>query len=58
MDTRAVIEQAKGVLIARTGCTPDAAFELLVRQSQFENRKLYDVAQALVAANVKARSGV
>jgi hypothetical protein len=58
MDTRAVVEQAKGVLIARTGCSPNAAFELLVRQSQFENRKLHDVAVALVAANVKARSGV
>lgn len=48
MATRAVIEQAKGVLVAQQGCTPDEAFELLVRTSQAGNRKLRDVASALV----------
>ena len=49
LDSRAVIEQAKGVVIARTGCGPDAAFQALVARSQQENRKLRDVAAALVA---------
>ncbi len=46
--SRAEIEQAKGILIARTGCTPDMAFELLVGQSQHENRKVRDIAEELV----------
>lgn len=40
MASRASIEQAKGVIMATTGCTADDAFELLKQQSQSENRKL------------------
>ena len=54
IDGRAAIEQAKGILIATTGCSPDEAFKLLVRQSQHQNRKLRAVAEDLVAS--KARS--
>ena len=52
MQSRAVIEQAKGVLIARHGVTPEAAFELLARRSQHENRKLRSIAEEVVAAAV------
>ena len=55
---RAVIEQAKGVLIARTGCSPDQAFERLVRHSQRANQKLVRVAAAVVGAAVTARAPV
>ena len=48
MESRAVIEQAKGILIASTGCDADEAFHLLVKQSQHENRKLREVAAELV----------
>jgi GAF domain-containing protein len=48
MDSRAVIEQAKGVLMAQHHCTADEAFEMLVKLSQQSNRKLREVAQALV----------
>jgi GAF domain-containing protein len=48
METRAVIEQAKGILMATQRCTPDAAFDLLRRASQRENRKLRDLAQEIV----------
>jgi len=48
MANRAVIEQAKGLIIAARGCTPDEAFELLSRMSQNENRKLRDLAASLV----------
>ena len=48
MSTRAVIEQAKGVLIAQQGVTPDEAFAMLTRASQSSNRKLRDIAQAIV----------
>jgi AmiR/NasT family two-component response regulator len=40
-------------LIGSTGCTPDQAFELLVRQSQHENRKLRDVAIELVESKIR-----
>lgn len=50
LDSRAVIEQAKGILIARERCTPDEAFALLSRMSQHEHVKLRDVAARIVAA--------
>jgi transcriptional regulator with GAF, ATPase, and Fis domain len=55
MHSRAVIEQAKGILMAPGGIDEDAAFELLVRASQRENTKLRDVA-AKVVANAVARA--
>ena len=48
LESRAVIDQAKGIVMARHSCRADTAFELLVRESQRSNRKLRDVAQALV----------
>ncbi|WP_148283053.1 MULTISPECIES: SpoIIE family protein phosphatase [Kitasatospora] len=51
MRTRAVIEQAKGVLVARLGCSPERAFDELVRRSQDENRKLVGLAADLVASS-------
>jgi GAF domain-containing protein len=50
--SRAVIEQAKGILIARHGCTPDQAFDRLRMLSQRLNRKLRDVAQEIVSRSV------
>jgi two-component system, response regulator / RNA-binding antiterminator len=46
--TRDMIWTAKAVIAATTGCSPQEAHELLVRQSQFEHRKLRDVALELV----------
>jgi GAF domain-containing protein len=48
MRSRAVIEQAKGIIMGATNCDAKRAFDVLVRQSQHENRKLHDVAQELV----------
>jgi GAF domain-containing protein len=48
LDSRAVIEQAKGILMARHGLSADAAFERLAKQSQVSNRKVRDVAVELV----------
>ena len=49
MQSRAVIEQAKGVLMAGRGCSPDEAFAVLVDLSQQTNRKLRVVAESVVA---------
>jgi GAF domain-containing protein len=48
MKSRAVIEQAKGILIAQQHVTVDEAFDILIRASQASNRKLRDIAEALV----------
>lgn len=48
LESRATIEQAKGILVANERCTPDEAFEILRRASQRENRKLRSVAEDLV----------
>jgi hypothetical protein len=45
---RAVIEQAKGVLMVTTGCGADAAFAILRRYSSSSNLKLHKVARNLV----------
>ena len=55
MRSRAVIEQAKGILIADRGCDADEAFELLRQASQRENAKLRDVAARIV--NGRTRRG-
>ena len=48
LQSQPAIEQAKGLLMAQHGCTPDEAFAMLMRASQRENRKLRDVARAMI----------
>jgi GAF domain-containing protein len=57
METRAVIEQAKGILVAQRHCTPEQAFELLTRLSQTTHRKLRDCAADLVTSTAEDRAG-
>jgi GAF domain-containing protein len=45
---RDVIGQAKGILMERHGVTADAAFSVLSRVSQAENRKLAEIARRFV----------
>lgn len=49
MRTRAVIEQAKGIVMAQRGCDAETAFSALRHASQRDNRKLREVAEELVA---------
>ena len=48
MESRAVIEQAKGVLMAQRGVDAEQAFEILRDASQRYNRKLREIAQGIV----------
>ncbi len=48
MRNRAVIEQAKGVLVERLRISPDQGFDHLVRLSQRTNIKLIEIAAAIV----------
>jgi hypothetical protein len=49
LETRIVIEQAKGVLAGRSGEPVEGAFDFLRRRSQLQNRKLRDIAAEIVA---------
>jgi ANTAR domain len=48
LESRAVIDQAKGVLMERYRLTADQAFQLLARTSMSANRKVRDIAEHLV----------
>jgi GAF domain-containing protein len=50
LDSRVVIEQAKGVLMGRHGLTPRQAFERLRGQARDERRPIAVVARAVIAA--------
>jgi response regulator NasT len=49
---RALIEQAKGIMMARHAVDADGAFELLRDHSQHNGRKLVDIAQAIVDSHL------
>jgi AmiR/NasT family two-component response regulator len=48
---RALIERAKGILMERHSVDEDAAFEMLRERSRADNRKLVDLATAVVDAH-------
>ena len=51
LEARKVIEKAKGILMRRLDLAEDEAFRRLQRQSQEGNRKLAQVAEAIVVAD-------
>lgn len=48
MESRAAIEQAKGIIMSAMGCDPDEAMQVIIRQSQDQNIKVRDIAAELV----------
>jgi GAF domain-containing protein len=50
LESRVVIEQAKGVLVGRHGLTTRQAFERLRRQARDQRRPLSEVARSVVSA--------
>ncbi|NGO70201.1 ANTAR domain-containing protein [Streptomyces sp. SB3404] len=50
LDSRAVIDQARGMIMALAPCSSGAAWHVLVDVSQHANVKLRDVAHAMVSA--------
>ena len=51
LEARKLIERAKGVLMRRLNLGEEDAFQRLQRQSQNTNRKLAEVAQAIIVAD-------
>ncbi|MEU0164404.1 ANTAR domain-containing protein [Streptomyces iakyrus] len=50
LESRPVIDMARGVLVASYACQPEEASEILVTASQRANVKVRDVAEAVTAA--------
>lgn len=50
LDSRVVIEQAKGVLAERYGCEIDTAFEVLRSAARSTQRQLHDLAAEVVVS--------
>jgi GAF domain-containing protein len=48
LESRGVIEQAKGILIAQQGYSDDEAFDVLSRASQRSNRRVHELAVEIV----------
>jgi hypothetical protein len=57
LDSRIVIEQAKGVLAERMRCDAGAAFDVLRRAARSSRRKLPELAAEVVASAGAGRSG-
>ena len=51
LESRQLIGQATGILMARQNCRAEEAFDMLRRASQRSNRKLREVAEELVRSN-------
>ena len=52
MQSRAIIEQAKGIIMGQQRCTAVEAFNLLTKASQRENRKLREIATDVVTRTI------
>ena len=58
IESRAVIDQAIGMLMATRRLDAETAFQILARESQNTNTKLRDVAARVMDAAVRPRSGL
>jgi len=53
LDSRVVIEQAKGVIAERESMSPEEAFQQIRRQARSERRRLHDIASEIVSTTSK-----
>jgi len=58
LETRKVVERAKGILMRQTGLDEEAAYLKLQKTARNENRKLADVARAIILADEVRRDSV
>jgi two-component system, response regulator / RNA-binding antiterminator len=57
LEDRKLIEQAKTIVMQQRGCSEDDAYVLLRRTAMNQNRKIAELARALVAAAALLRTG-
>ena len=58
LDSRVVIEQAKGILAERESITPDDAFQKLRDQARSRRMKLHDLAAGIVSTVSRPAEGI
>jgi len=51
IETRKLVERAKGILMKRCNITEEDAFKLLQTHSQKENKKMREIAETIVSAS-------
>jgi response regulator NasT len=51
IETRKLVEKAKGILMKRCNLSEDDAFKLLQSHSQKENKKMLDIAESIISAS-------
>jgi response regulator NasT len=51
LETRKLVERAKGILMRRLNLSEEEAFRRMQRRSQNENKKLGEIAQAIITAD-------
>ena len=51
LETRKLVERAKGILMRRLNLTEEEAFRRMQRRSQNENKKLGEIAEAIITAD-------
>ena len=51
LETRKLVERAKGILMRRLSLTEEEAFRRMQRRSQNENKRLGEIAQAIITAD-------
>ncbi|MEY2581839.1 MAG: hypothetical protein QOE09_1688 [Ilumatobacteraceae bacterium] len=56
INSRGVIEQAKGIIMGSMHCSADDAFDYLIQQSQQTNSKLRTIAQQIVDDTTRGRN--
>lgn len=57
LDSRVIIEQAKGVMAGRYGIAPDAAFEIMRSYARGQRTKLHEVAAGVVSGSIDLLGG-
>jgi response regulator NasT len=51
IETRKLIERAKGIVMKRCNLSEDEAFKLLQTHSQKENKKMHEIAESVISAS-------
>ena len=51
IETRKMVERAKGILMKRCNISEDDAFKLLQTHSQKENKKMREIAETIISAS-------
>lgn len=51
METRKLVEKAKGILMKRCSLSEEDAFKMLQSHSQKENKKMRDIAESIISAS-------